>query len=348
MKQYLNQPSLLAFFTVVLIILFSGCDALKLQDTVDKVVVESDSIGINLGKGLVTGIDTTQLDSIVNRLVGVAGNSMRNELDSVSFRKLSDSLNVAVQEVLSETMDSLKLLLSDTTALDALDAKLQSIISNTTARLDQLFADMVPNALNDQNLNRIYTLRDSLLGPTTAGLLKNILLESVGGLIESEQLDSLITRVTVVVDETTGKVGETAQGISRTVVNIGVGIGIIILALALFFLTLWLRRRSISKQQNELLVNLTKAIDAIPTKESYDQTIAFLQKQINTQQHEMLNDILEQNANQYEQKQKYKDYHQRLIQQIKASDKAGEIRQQLFNNADDEDFRNFLEQELVD
>lgn len=334
---------------VLLCLLGASCDILKLGKAIDQVEEKADIIGANLGSGLIEGIDTAQLDSLVNRLVRGAGNTLNEEIDGVSIQNLEDQLRVAVIGILNEGRDSLNAILADTSALENLDVKMQGILSKMTRQINKAIADLIPNALNDRNLGRIYALRDSMLGPTTARLLEEALLRSMDRLIDNPKLDTLIAKFSGVVNETTEKIDTSVFKIDKTVARIGGIILSIIAGLAVLFFVLWLRKRSQNKQQKELLVNLTKAIDSIPKKSDYDQTIAFLQHQINTsdpRQHKLLNDILEEHKDQYTQKNKYKNYERRLIEYLKNKNQDRSISQQIYSDVDDEDFKDFVRREL--
>ena len=314
---------ILALFALLSSFFTTGCDILKLQDAITKFEERSDTIGMEITEGALMGLNSSNLDSIISRLVGVAGNSLKGELDSLSLQKLSDSLHFVVMNVLTEGLDSLEGFLQDSTSLDVLDAKIQSMIASSTSKLESSIAQLIPNALNEENLAQIYELRDSLLGPTTAQLINQAITGSIKELINSEELEELTQKVNSIVTENTEKVDESLMGVSRTAERIGLIIGGIILLLALLFLFLWLRKRSLAKQQNELVLNLTKAIDAIPNQAHYDHTIAVLHQQMNnrnaTQQHELLNKVLQENAGQYVQKKKYKDHYKRMLQELKNS-----------------------------
>lgn len=334
--------------SLALIMLISACDVLKLQPAIDQVEEKSAAIGENLARGALQGIDTTKLDALVKRLTDQVGNSLTEQLDSVSFRKLEDSLRVVVNGLLTEGTQSIKVFLADTTNFDQLKIELATITGSLRSEVDRTVAGIVPNALNDESLARIYALRDSLLGATTSLMLRNALVGSLEELIISEQLDSLLRKVSLVVETTTTRVDDTAQGISKTILTAGLVVGGVVLAMAILFLVLWLRKRSLAKNQENLLVNLTKAIDAIPTKDDYDKTIAYLQRQLSAsegeEQSEILSNILQQHQAQYVQKQKYKAYQERLIEQLKGSDREGLLRRQLLQDADDADYRAFVEE----
>jgi hypothetical protein len=333
---------------LVLIIFLSACDVLKLQPAIDSVEEKSEAIGEKLARGALQGIDTTKLDALVKRLTEQVGNSLTEQLDSVSFRKLEDSLRVVVNGLLTEGTQSIKVFLADTTNFDQLKIELATITGSLRSEVDRTVAGIVPNALNDESLARIYALRDSLLGTTTSLMLRNALVGSLEELIISEELDSLLKKVSLVVETTTTRVDDTAKGISKTILTAGMIVGGVVLALAILFLVLWLRKRSLAKTQENLLVNLTKAIDAIPTKDDYDKTIAYLQQQLNAaeskEQREVLSNILQEHQVQYVQKQKYKAYQERLIEQLKGADQEGGLRRQLLDNTDDADFRAFVEE----
>lgn len=346
-RKWLWQNIILFFILSSIIALSSSCDILKLGATVDKIKDNSGAIGENLGAGLVEGIDTSQLDSVIKRVVGQIGNTLNEEIDSIYIKNLEDQLKNALVIILNEGRDSIKAILADTTAFDNVDAKIQGILGRMGGKVDRLMSGLIPNALNQQNLNTLYALRDSLIGNTTKGLLEQALVGSIEELVKSEELKELIKEVTDVVDETTGKVETTAKGISRTVVTIGAVIAGILLVL---LLALWLRKRAQARQQKELLVKLTKAIDAIPDQGNYDRTVAFLQEQISesndSRQGELLDQILEDYQHQYPQKKKYQDYQQRLIDYLKEKNQDRSISQQLFQDIEDEEFKNYLRNEL--
>ncbi len=351
MYSHFNAAFTITLISLLIFTLFSSCDVLKLGTNIDKIEERSDTIGMKLSAGLLSGLDTSRVDALVDRIFAQAGKSLKKEMDSVEYQQLRDSLKVVVLGVLNEGVDSIKDLMSDTTQLDGMDRKLQSIVEGITAKMDKTVARLIPNLLEQENLAKIYELRDSLLGATTTELLKNVLTTSLESLVESQELDSLITRITTEVDRTTDKVDQSAQGISKTVARIGLTIGGILLALAVLFFVLWFRKRSLAKQQEALVLNLTKAIDAIPTKEDYDHTIAFLQEIMNAKSdsklHEILNGILTKNEDQYPQKKKYKTYYLRLIELLKNNDANKAIQRQLLDKAEDDDFRKFIEEELI-
>ena len=350
MKNTITPAHTFLLLAFIALILSTGCDMLKLGPAIDKLENNVDTIGMKLASGMLEGIDTTKVDALVERLVARAGETLNDKLDSLSLQNLSDSLKVAIINVLDESMDSIQVFLADTSSLDNIDAKLQSVLNKATDKINATLANLIPRTLNKANTAQLFALRDSLLGDPLANLLQNALVTSLEGVQESGQLDSLISKITQAIDKTKGKVDDTAKDLSKTLIRTGVIIGIIILALAaIFFLFRWLRQRAFSKQQKELLVNLTKAIDAIPSKEGYDRTIEALHQYINhdknPKQHEMLKDILAEYKDQYPQKQKYKDMHKRMVQHLKANAKDETIRQQLLKNADP-DLRNFMEKEM--
>ncbi|PHN00826.1 hypothetical protein [Flavilitoribacter nigricans] len=346
----LKKRRWLLLITVALVgAMSTACGFLKLDPHLDRLDARVDSITRKAGAGLLAGIDTTRLDSLVNRLVGGATRTFGRELDSISLKNLQDTLQSAVSGVVDESLLRIRYFLQDSTNLTQVQREVDQLTRNLEYRVNGILTGLVPRALNEESLNRIYGLRDSLLGPVTAMAVEHLVLNSIEALAESEKLDSLIGKVRAVVDDTTVKVDRTAQGISKTVMRIGLAIGIILVALTLFFGFLWFRKRSLAKKQEKLLINLTKAIDAIPSQDAYDRTIAYLQEQLNrapsNEQRELLQQILRENEEQYPQKQQYKAHYEHLLNLLKSKDDDGLIRQRLLNGTDDE-FRQFLENAL--
>lgn len=341
----------MALSLIWIAVLFSSCDVLKLGTNIDHFKASTEEIGQNLSSGLIAGIDSSRLDSIVARLTDAAGQSLRRQLDSVSIHRIQDSLRVAVLGLVGETLDSLHVFLADSSHYDQLHQKLNSMAADLDRRLTGLIRNLVPNALHEEGLQQIYSLRDSLLGQTTALQLERLLTGSVEGLLKSRQLDSLIQRITLVIDNTTEKVDKTSSGLRRTVTTVGLVLAGVLFVLALLFFVLWFRKRTLAGQQKELLVNLTKAIDAIPTQDDYDKTVAFLQRQMaagnDTAQEQILQEILQEHQKQYPQKTKYKAFYERLVAHIQASDPQGNMRRRLLEQAaEDPEFQHFLEQEF--
>jgi hypothetical protein len=326
----------------------------KIGELADKLKLDADTIGQNLGRGVTTGIDTARLNALAASMVREAGQSLKKEMDSVSFQKLRDSLTLALTGVLAETEASLEEILNDPSRLDVLDAEVAALLQNAKQEVDRLTSDLIPRALSDANQQIILDFRDELLGPSLAAVLKETLDEGLRGalkkLVEGEELDSLISKVTLSVDNAKIKVDDTVFRIDKTVARVG-GIAIgIVAALTVLFVVLWLRKSAQNKQQKELLVKLTKAIDAIPDQGTYDRTVTHIQDQINQshdpKQNELLDQILQEYQEQYPHKKKYKNYQQRLIEYLKNKARNRSLDPKLFEDVEDEGFRSYLRKEL--
>jgi tetrahydromethanopterin S-methyltransferase subunit F/DNA-binding transcriptional ArsR family regulator len=343
------------FFLLGLLMLMHSCIPVnKIGELADKLKMDADTMGQNLSRGLSTGIDTTRLNALAAGMVREAGQSLKKEMDSVSFQKLKDSLTLALTGVLAETEASLEEILNDPTRLDVLDAEVAELLQNAKLEVDRLTSDLVPQTLSDANQQIVLDFRDELLGPSLAKVLKETLDESLRGtlknLVEGDELDSLISKVTLSVDSAKVKVDDTVFKIDKTVARIGgVAIGIVA-ALTVLFVVLWLRKSAQNKQQKELLVKLTKAIDAIPDQGTYDRTITHLHDQINQshdpKQNELLDQILKEYQGQYPHKKKYKNYRHRLIEHLKNKARDQSLDPKLFEDIQDEEFKNYIRKEL--
>ncbi len=338
-------------FIAVLSIFSTSCKTIKnLKDLVGEIKVEADSIGNNLGAGLVNGIDSDKLDSLVARIANTAGNGINNELDSISFHKLQESLSTALTGVLKDAENDLEKLLADTTMLDSVDYKVQSILDRAGKQIDDLLSNLIPNALSDENLDIIKKFKNEILGPDTAkrlgDTLKSSLKDVLKDITDSEELDSLIRKIATVIDTTKQQVDDTVFKVDKTIARIGGILLAVILGLTALFLVLWLRKQSQNRQQKELLVKLTKAIDAIPDQRDYDHTVAYVQDQISDsrdiKQRKILDDILQEYKGQYPQKEKYEDYQQRLIDYLKNRSRDRSLAEDDYSDISDEAFRNYV------
>lgn len=343
------------FFLLGLLTLTHSCIPVnKIGELADQLKLDADTIGQNLSRGLSTGIDTARLNALAASMVREAGQSLKKEMDSVSFQKLKDSLTLALTGVLAETEASLEEILNDPSRLDVLDAEVAELLRNAKLEVDRITSDLIPQALSDANQQIALDFRDELLGPSLAAVLKETLDEGLRGalknLVEGDELDSLVNKVTVSVDSAKLMVDDTVFKIDKTVARIGgIAIGIIV-ALTVLFAVLWWRKSAQNKQQKELLVKLTKAIDAIPDQGTYDRTVTHVQDQINKshdpKQTELLDQILKEYQDQYPQKQKYKNYQQRLIEHLKNKVKDQSLDPKLFEDIDDDGFKEYVRKEL--
>ena len=318
---------------------------LKARLLLDSLDQNIGGLGENLVQGAFNGIDTTKLKETLSSIVG----SLQNELDSVTFSKLQDSLDVALGALLDKNLGRLNSFLQDPTLLEGLEGGIDEIVSGILLDFQATLEHVIPSLLTEENKEELLALKESLIGEETAQQLRNTLRTALTGLTESEALDRLISRITKVVESTTDEIEGTTVTLSKAITKVGWIIALV-LALAIGFLVLWLRRRAISKQQKELSADLTIALDAIPSRAAYDHTIHVLQERLNqskySNQHEMLRQILEEYKDQYTQKKKYKDYHQMLIEKLRKTDTNGTILRQLMEEEEDEDFKSYLEGEL--
>ncbi len=327
------------------VLLATGCGVVN---TVKKSLVEvkqqAPGIGENLTRGLASGLDTAQLDHLVARLVHVAGRSARAELDSVSIRQLEDSVRSSLNALIADAEVSLQRLLADTAALNPMEWKLNMAMLRLTRRLDQSLARALPTLLNRAAEGRILLLRDSLLGDKTGALASAILVGAFDDMLASPELDILLKKVELAVGKTTGEIDRTSGKISQTVKTIALAIGGLLLALSLLFFVLWMRKNGQARKQRDLLVNLTKSIDALPSRSAYDQTMADLNQRLATadDQQEILRNILQEHQAQYTGKQHYQAQQQRLLELLRADPAAADIRARLVATANDPAFTAYL------
>ncbi|MBC6996784.1 hypothetical protein QWY85_20245 [Neolewinella lacunae] len=340
----MKQLSILLWF-VCGMLLTAGCGVVN---TVKKSLVEvkqqAPGIGENLTRGLASGLDTARLDELVARLVHAAGQSVQAELDSVSIRRLEDSVRTSLNALMADAEGGLHHLLADTAALNPLEVKLHMALLDLTRQLDQSLARALPTLLNAAAEGRILLLRDSLLGEKTGALASAILVDAFDNMLGSPELDSLLNKVELAVGKTTGDIDRTSGKISKTVRTIALAGGGVLLALSLLFFVLWMRKNSQARRQRDLLVNLTKSIDAIPSQSAYDQTMADLQQRLAAadDQQEILRNILREHQSQYTGKQQFQAHHQRLLELLRTDPAAAEIRARLLARANDPSFATYL------
>jgi len=307
-------------------------------------------IGEKLSAGLIAGVDTAILDSIVEQLVLTAGQALNESLDEVSLTELKTEVNGALREVIVGNLDSVKTFLADTSILLPLEAKMELLVAGlldeVSGKLNRTLGAALPRFLSPPNQRIVLNFRDSLLGPQFRKLLAMAVKEGIGDLAESEELDSLLVQVKTLVDDTKVKVDDTASVISKTVRTVAIGVGGLLLALSLLFFTLWFRKRSQAKEQKELLINLTKAIDAISSQREYDKTIEYLQNETSLankqEQNDLLDEVLKEFKAMYPKKRKYQNYANMMIDRLREIDQDGEVRRQLLNELDEDDFENFI------
>ncbi|MEM1359749.1 MAG: hypothetical protein AAGF89_16210 [Bacteroidota bacterium] len=332
----------------IVLILVGGflvsCGAIKSGLT--QIEDKADNIGKEAAAGFVAGLDTTQVDSLVARLVAEAGNSFNAQLDTLSLDELEQEVSATINTILKDNLDELSLFLRDTSNLIPLETKIDLFVNRLASQLDASLQGAIPGALSGRNQQIVLQLRDDFLGEEFRLLMSSAVNQGVGDLAKSEELDSLLSKLSVFVEETSDKVNETTDGISDTVKAVAIGIGGLLLALSLLFFTLWFRKRSQAREQRELLVNLTKAIDAIPSQREYDRTIDYLQKETSLahkqEQKVLLDQVLTEAGGTYPEKKRYNDYARRMIDRLKTYDQDGSLRQQLLTDTEDDDFQEYV------
>lgn len=331
--------------------LTQGCgDPLKILQAIDEFEMKSDTIGERVGQGLVQGLDSANVDSLVARLTNIAGTELRESIDSITLDTLTAKAKVAIDELSTLVEQRLKTLLSDTAALAAIDAKINEVVAGLEQDFQGILTDVVPNLLRPENQQVIFAFRDSLLGPEFKALVDSNLVGSVETLLASPQFDSLLNKVAKLIDNSTERVDGTAIKIKKTALAIGGTILLILLA-AFGILLYYFRQKSRrNTAQEELVVKLTRAIDGIPSKEAYDHVTSKLDAEINQEgnkhQREILDEILEKYQHRYPEKKKYQAFHQRMLKQLRQIDKNGELADQLIANSEDDGLREYITQEL--
>lgn len=330
-----------------------GCGMVRVMDeSLELAKIDADTIGANLGeglgRGLLEGVDSTRLDALVNRLATQAGNSLNEQLDSFSLQALKTELATSLRALISETTDSLDLFIQDPAKLDALDAQVNKIITNALRRVNQFTPDLITSIVNQDAELRVLLLRDSLLGPGFSQLLSAAVAGSARQLAEGKEVDSLINKIGLAVERTAGHINESTRGISKTMVTIGAVIAGLLLATMAVILLL---RRQRLKQQKKLLVNMTKAIDAIPDQGVYDATVSHLRERIgqgeDSAQSQILNEVLAEYKDQYPNKNQYANYHQELVEKLRGLRASAELRDALLAGNTDDGFHDFVNQTIL-
>ncbi|MEM9928372.1 MAG: hypothetical protein AAF840_01010 [Bacteroidota bacterium] len=336
--------------TVIIIgVLLSSCGSL-LKPTIENLKEEASGIGKEAATGVVAGLDTSRVDSLVNRLVAGAGSTLRAQLDSVSLDSIETELRSTINAVVSENLQEISTFLQDTNNLVPLERKLdvalQGLLTELNTAVDNTLSNAIPEALSARNQEIVLRFRNDFLGEEFRTLLSSAVNQGVGDLAQSQELDSLLNKLSVFIDNTSEKVEESSDGISKVVRNVAIGLIGVLVALSLFFFVLWFRKRSQAKQQRELLVNLTKAIDAIPSQQQYDNTIDYLQQKTSLahkeEQKVLLDQVLQESSHEYANKRRYRDYAHRMLEQLHEIDQDGSLRAQLLTDSEDEGFRKYL------
>lgn len=326
-------------------LLLVGCGKM-FQPILDNIKESSDGIAKEAAMGFVAGLDTSRVDSLINRLVAEAGSTFTAQLDSISLDSLEHELRTTLHSVVQENLQEVSSFLRDTNNLVPLEAKLEIALLRMRRQLDASLSNAIPEALSNRNQQIVLRLRDDFLGPEFRTLVSSAVNQGVGDLAKSQELDSLLSKLSLFIDDTSQKVDETSEGLSKTVKAVALGIGGVLLALSLFFFVLWFRKRSQAKQQRELLVNLTKAIDAIPSQQHYDKTIDYLQKETSLahkqEQKVLLEQVLAESKPEYPEKRRYNDYARRMLEQLQHVDRDGSLRSQMLTDTDDEEFRSYV------
>jgi len=338
---------------LMLFLAFTSCNTLRtVKESLKVAKTDADTIGINfgegLGQGLVESVDTAQLDALINRLATQAGNSLNDQLDSVSLRNLKLELATTLRALIAETTDSLDAFVKDSTKLAALDAQVNQIVANAARRMNSLTPGLIASIVNQDAELRMLLFRDSLLGPGFSQLMSAAVAGSARQLAEGEEVDSLINKIGLAVERTAGHITKSTQGISKTVVTVGAVVaGLLLAAMGVILL---LRRQRL-RQQKKLLVNMTKAIDAIPDQDAYDATIRHLNERIgaadDSTQSEILDEVLSEFKDQYPKKKQYSNYQQALIEKLRAVEASPALREALLAGNTDEGFRDFVNQTIL-
>lgn len=338
------------------LILLSCCAGCRLgrmvEAPLDSISVRTPVWGQGLASGAVAGLDTSRVDSLVERLVRLSVRTLNRELDSVQLDALEGELSGTLQRILRDNLDLLKADLTDRATFDTLQLRLRPVVAELALAVDRTLRNTVPNALNDESLSRIYALRDSLLGPATALLLEAIINQNLDRALTNPKIDSLILKVRGLAQATTGDIKQTARGISRTALILG-GVIAVLLILTIVLFVVLSRKRAQAERQEKLLVNITKGIDAIPERDAYDMAVEQIREQLtqraaDPEQITLLDGILQEHQVEYPGKRKYQDYYERLLQLIRETDRGGELSRELLSRVDnDPDFSGFVEKELA-
>ncbi len=124
--------------------LTQGCgDPLKILQAIDEFEMKSDTIGERVGQGLVQGLDSANVDSLVARLTNIAGTELRESIDSITLDTLTAKAKVAIDELSTLVEQRLKTLLSDTAALAAIDAKINEVVAGLEQDFQGILTDVV-------------------------------------------------------------------------------------------------------------------------------------------------------------------------------------------------------------
>jgi hypothetical protein len=280
--------------------------------------------------------------------LGQAGSSLSREFDSLSLLTLKTELAVVLRGLVSESTDSLDVFLQDPTKLAALDAQVNKIVADAVRRINQLTPGLISSIVNQDAELRILLLRDSLLGPGFRQLLSAAAVGSVRQLAEGKEMDSLINKISLAVERTAGQINDSTKGISKTVVTVGAVIAGLLLATMVVILLL---RQQRVIQQKKLLVNMTKAIDAIPNQAAYDATIRHLNEGIgragDSAQSKILNEVLAEYKDQYPIKKQYSNYQQELMEKLRKAGASPQLRDALLAGNTDDGFRDFVNRTIL-
>ncbi len=299
---------------------------------------ELKSLAKNLSSGLVEGLDTTELKSLTKSLSGIIANELNESIDSINVQKLGEDLEKLLSNVVEQGGLTLEDILANPTLLDQIGDDIADIINEATDDLDKVPKELIQNILSEKGQATLFAFRDSLLGAKTKVLLQELVSSSIDSLTANPNLDSLIVKIQNLVTNST-------EDIDRTVVLIGsIIVGILLLALLVTLIILWRRNRT----QKKLLVNLTKAIDAIPSQTDYDKTIDALQRLITDEpetiaQNNLLVSILKEYESHYTNKKRHKNHMQRFIKSLQKVDGNGNIRQQILQGAKEDDYQAFVQ-----
>lgn len=354
-KAYFSSPfraTRLIAGCLIIVICCAGCRLGRMVEApLDSIGVRTPGWGQGLAAGMVAGLDTSRVDSLVERLVRLSAQTLRDELDAVQLDALEQELNGSLRRILRDNLDLLKADLTDPATFDTLQLRLRPMLAELAVAMDRALRNAVPNALNDQSLGRIYRLRDSLLGPSTALLLEDIINQNVERALTNPKIDELIIKIRDLSKTTTGDIQQTARGINRTVLLLG-GALALLLILTIVLIVVLRRKQAKAEQQEELLVNITKGIDAIPEQEAYDMTVGHIREQLTRRSADpeliaLLDRILEEHQAEYPGKRKYRAYYQRLLQLVRQADPSGSVKQRVLSDiGSDQDFAGFAEKAL--
>jgi type II secretory pathway pseudopilin PulG len=349
-----HTKSILGTLVVLLFLLsalLSSCNFKKmLQPTLDALKVDADTIGTNLGAGLIKGLDSDQLDSMVAQMVRNMVSSAEDEMDLERLKGLEHEISRSLDTILTAMLSTTKEEVLDSSFYRQLSGRLGPVGDQLLLQIERSINGWGSGLLSDEALQNLEVWRDSLLGVQTTDLLGSIMEESVTRLLASPAIDTLIRKMDDFRERTGKDIDKASKGISRVAMILGAVIGFLII-LGTILAVYYYRKRKEAEQQRDLLFQITKAIDEIPSRQAYDITTAKIQEQLNKQPsskelRELLQEVLQENKDKYDVKQQYKNYQQRLLDLLirSKSSSSGDLLDQI--KGEEEAFQSFVKNQL--